>query len=328
MSFEQLPNSQSIHEIYSKRERYIPEVGEQLEEKKTIQVEIQGEKLNIDYRVISIAEKENKEAEPVVLLQGFGSGWEGIAEMGFSLAAEGRRVILLSLPGYGNSESPSEQYCKNTTGFSHEAEALRQIVEEIRSNGEIKNGAKPHVVGHSMGAIVGATYAANNPKSVSSITLISPGGVEKENPAALGVKFVASGAHAALDYSEHSTRKAFSEMRDYEKKLYQYIPKTKSPFERSRLAQRMSEARRIAQPKLLKQLPDVGCPITYISGTLDTVYHAGWKDGQLQKIIQAADREVKVSIMHAGFHNSTQGHDEITASNIEHYLEQAEKEKR
>jgi pimeloyl-ACP methyl ester carboxylesterase len=102
----------SINQIFENRKDFILEVGEQLERETKAEVEINGEKLNVDYRVISVESLENKSGDAVVLLPGFGSGWEGISELGFSLACEGRKVIMPSLPGYGNSDNPTEDYYK------------------------------------------------------------------------------------------------------------------------------------------------------------------------------------------------------------------------
>ncbi|MCK4635408.1 MAG: hypothetical protein KAT32_00955 [Candidatus Moranbacteria bacterium] len=87
-------NPKSINEIFEYRKKFIPEVGKQLKNPTSIDVEVAGEKLNIDYRVVQIEseidKEENKNQDPVLLLTGFGSGWEGIAELAFSLACEGR----------------------------------------------------------------------------------------------------------------------------------------------------------------------------------------------------------------------------------------------
>ena len=67
----------SIDKIFENRKIFIPEVGEQLEKETKVEVEIDREKLNVDYRVISIESLENKDGDAVVLLPGFGSGLRG-----------------------------------------------------------------------------------------------------------------------------------------------------------------------------------------------------------------------------------------------------------
>jgi hypothetical protein len=47
--------SPSINEIFkNKREKFIPEIGEQLKNTTYVDIEINGEKLSIDYREITI----------------------------------------------------------------------------------------------------------------------------------------------------------------------------------------------------------------------------------------------------------------------------------
>ncbi|MFA7319577.1 MAG: hypothetical protein WC022_03220 [Parcubacteria group bacterium] len=127
-----MPNFEnlSITKIFENRRDFIPEVGEQLEKESKVEVEINGEKISVDYRIISVESQENKNGDAVVVLPGFGSGWEGISELGFSLACEGRKVIMPSLPGYGNSDNPSEGYYK-TNNFNNEAEVISQLLESI-----------------------------------------------------------------------------------------------------------------------------------------------------------------------------------------------------
>ena len=57
---EKFGENLSINEVFKDREKYIPEVGEQLEKETKAEIEIGEEKLNVDYRIISIEETENK----------------------------------------------------------------------------------------------------------------------------------------------------------------------------------------------------------------------------------------------------------------------------
>lgn len=312
----------SIDEVFKDRKVFIPEVGEQLEKKTEIEVDLDGEKIKIDYRIISISEKENKESDLVVLLPGFGSGWEGISELGFSLACEGRKVIMPSLPGYGNSQDPSEEYY-TTDNFSNEAEAVNKFLEQLDLGDR-----KVHLVGHSMGSEILASLAEKYPEKVSSLVLLNPAGVEeKENPALLASRFLLSGAQTNMEYKIKST---ISGEEDYEKELGKHIPKTISPFDKNRLAQRLAEAKKVSRGHLLEKIKNIKVPITYISGRLDTVYPPGKEDdanSQLARIIESVGNEVGIekSVMLGLRHNTTIAPDEITAANVEHYLEKAEK---
>jgi pimeloyl-ACP methyl ester carboxylesterase len=309
-----------IIEVFSEREKYIPEIGEQLENKRSVDIEINGEKLSIDYRELSLEEKENRNGDPVVLLPGFGSGWEGIAELGFSLACEGRKVILLSLPGYGNSSDPSQEYYKNDH-FDHESQVVQQVI------GRILQGKKAHVIGHSMGSEVMASVAEAYPENVSSLTLLNPAGVNKEeNPVKLATTFLASGAHATMEYN---ARMFFAREKDYESGLYAHIDRPKSPFDKERIGQRLAEAEKLTHGHLVEKLNNISVPITYISGEFDTVYPSGTIDdesSQLHRIVQSVQDNSKIekSVMARLRHNTTLAPDEITAANIDHYLTVAE----
>lgn len=316
----------SIHKIFEHRKDYIPEVGRQLQKPNGAQVEINGEKLNVDYRIISIESLENKNVDPVILLPGFGSGWEGISELGFSLACEGRRVIMPSLPGYGNSNNPSEGYYK-TLDFDNEAEVMKKLIEQIEEKKEVSQ-KKFHLIGHSMASEIRASFAEKYPDYVSSLVLLNPAGVKKkENSAFLGTKFILSGIHTSAEFA---VRTKFSGEKDYENDLRQYIPKPKGPFGKGRLAQRLSEAKRLSKGHLLDKVRNIENPIIYISGELDSVYPPGEQDqadSQLAKLVEAAQGSgsIDTSVVSGLRHNTTIAPDEITAANIEHYLEKAEK---
>lgn len=311
-----------IEKVFENRKDFILEVGEQLKKETNAEIEIDGEILKIDYRIISVKEKENKEGDAVVLLPGFGSGWEGISELGFSLACEGRKVIMPSLPGYGNSNNPKEKYYK-TDNYENETDVVKKLLDQIENN-----ETKVHLVGHSMGSEIMASFAEKYPEKVASLTLLNPAGVrEKENSLFLGTKFISSGMHASLEFS---VRSFFSGEEDYEKELKKYIPKTRSPFSKDRISQRLSEAKKVSKGQLLKKLGKIDCPITFISGELDPVYPPGKKDdtnSQLTRIIESVKDKTRFekSVMAGLRHNTTIAPDEITAANIEHYLEKAEK---
>jgi pimeloyl-ACP methyl ester carboxylesterase len=313
----------SLNEIFKDRKKFIPEFGEQLKKESKLELEINGEKLDIDYRIISIESQKNEVGDVVVLLSGFGSGWEGVSELSFSLACEGRKVVMLSLPGYGNSSNPSEKYYKNNN-FESEAEVIRKLLDKLK----LKEGNRVHLVGHSMGSEIMATFAQKYPDKTASLVLLNPAGIEdRENKLFLAKRFLGSGA---LTSTEYNLRSVFSGEKDYEKEIKKYIPSTKSPFDKTRIYQRIAEVNKLSKGHLLKKLKEINCPITYISGELDTVYPPGKKDdenSQLKRFIESVQGGIKVekSIMAGLRHNTTIAPDEITAANIEHYLEKAER---
>ena len=99
---------------------------------------------------------------PVVLLHGFGGcagGWEPVQK------ALDRPSLAFDLPGHGKS--------LNYAGFGNAAYAARAVIGELDHRGVTDF----HLVGHSMGGAVAALMALRQPKRVSSVTLLAPGGL-------------------------------------------------------------------------------------------------------------------------------------------------------
>lgn len=308
----------SIFESFSYREELISMIGSQLSYTRKFEVRIGKDKIKVDYRIISLNEL-GQSAYPVVLLSGFGSGWEGIIELGFSLACEGRKVILVSLPGYGNSDNPSEWYY-NAPDFRNEAEVLFHLINQEDLRGYLKF----HLVGHSMGGVILQKFARMNADKISSITLLNPPVIwKREAPFRLAKRFVLSGFHAAIEFWWRLKR---SDKKDYEKGLYDFIRKPKSPFSFDRLKQRISEINRISNigwfvfRGTLNALGRAGVPTTFVYSELDSVYPHREQPKDFY-----SEQKVNVSVMTGLRHNTTLAPDEITAANIEHYLELAEK---
>ena len=311
----------SINEIFSGREKYIAEVGEQLQQERTATVNVAGESMDIDYRLLSVDGKVDTDSDPVLVLPGFGSGWGGIAELGFSLACEGRAVVLPSLPGYGNSSNPSEAYY-NAPHFDNEADAVAQFIDKI-----LADGKKMHLAGHSMASEILAIVAQKHPDKIASLVLLNPAGVnEHEGAVSLPARFLLSGMHTNAEFKMKSF---FAGEADYEKSLQQYLPKEESPFSKERVAQRLAEKEKLSHGHLLENLQKITVPITYISGELDTVYPPGSSDdpsSQLARVIESVQNHTQIekSVMHGLRHNTTIAPDEITAANIDEYLRRAE----
>jgi pimeloyl-ACP methyl ester carboxylesterase len=104
---------------------------------------------------------ESGSGAPVLLLHGIGSAAESWHEVQQDLA-ERFRVIAWDAPGYGLSPPlPSE-----SPEAGHYAEALWNLWQHLGL------GAV-HLVGHSLGALVAARFAATRPKAARSLTLMS-----------------------------------------------------------------------------------------------------------------------------------------------------------
>lgn len=103
--------------------------------------------------------------EAVLLVHGFGGSlesWDGIQAM---LAAGGRTVAALDLPGHGES-SPDVG-----TG------SLDELVAVVLGYMDAIGMSRVHFVGHSMGAAIGLALTDHDPVRVRSLALIGPAGM-------------------------------------------------------------------------------------------------------------------------------------------------------
>jgi pimeloyl-ACP methyl ester carboxylesterase len=114
-----------------------------------------------DHSTGGIAWRERPGDGPVVVcLHGIGSrasGWAALADH-----LPGWRVIAWDAPGYGTSAPLSADW----PVARDYAAALECLTKEIAPKGF-------HLVGHSLGTLIGASYARNYPQAVKSLTLIS-----------------------------------------------------------------------------------------------------------------------------------------------------------
>jgi pimeloyl-ACP methyl ester carboxylesterase len=102
----------------------------------------------------------------VVLLHGFGADKEHWLDVIPLLGAQGFHVVAPDLPGFGaNFPDPDGQYDATS------------LAKQMRSFAKQAGLVSFHLVGHSIGAIVAASYAYASPTEVASLTLIEPLGV-------------------------------------------------------------------------------------------------------------------------------------------------------
>jgi pimeloyl-ACP methyl ester carboxylesterase len=128
----------------------------------------------IEERVVAVGKGQisylvagNKQASStVVLLHGFAADKEHWLDVIPLLAADGHQVVAPDLPGFGaNFPDPDGQF--------DAASLAKQMRTFARQAGLVSF----HLVGHSIGAIIAASYAYAAPTEVASLTLIEPLGV-------------------------------------------------------------------------------------------------------------------------------------------------------
>jgi pyruvate dehydrogenase E2 component (dihydrolipoyllysine-residue acetyltransferase) len=127
----------------------------------------QPETVSVDGRNLRFLRQGEGDAEPLVLLHGFGgdlNNWLFNAE---PLAAD-RVVYALDLPGHGGS-------AKNVGDGE-----VATIVDAVRGFLDAQGIQRAHLAGHSMGGLVAAELALVDPERVASLALIAPAGFGPE----------------------------------------------------------------------------------------------------------------------------------------------------
>ena len=108
------------------------------------------------------------EGPVVVLLHGSGPGVSGLANFGDNLPALSQhlRCIVVDQPGFGGSTRP-EKYDRNYLRIS--ADALGGLLDNLGLE-------QVALLGNSMGGDVAVRYTLDNPKRVTKLMLMGPGG--------------------------------------------------------------------------------------------------------------------------------------------------------
>src|SRR4051794_31286359 len=149
------------------------------------QFDIDGAAVNfVDYG------EGSPDLHPVVFVHGLGGCWQNWLENIPRLAAEGRRVIALDLPGFGFSEMPRDEI--SISGYGR---CVNAVCDEL-DVGEVI------IVGNSMGGFTAAETAIQYPERVSRLVLNSAAGLTTSDlmhgPILAGARIVAAvGARTA-----------------------------------------------------------------------------------------------------------------------------------
>jgi len=101
--------------------------------------------------------------QPVILLHGIASS-SATFDLLVPLLRDNHRVISLDLLGFGQSPAPA------TASYTLE-EHVASVDRTIRS---LKLTGRVTMVGHSLGSLIAARYAAENPSALTHLILVSP----------------------------------------------------------------------------------------------------------------------------------------------------------
>jgi pimeloyl-ACP methyl ester carboxylesterase len=110
---------------------------------------------------VTLRYRELGSGEPVVLIHGYTATLESMAGLA-NVLADDHRVIALDVRGFGRSSK-----------FAEASQFGPRMVDDVAALMDHLKVPRAHIVGHSMGALIGANVVAKYPKRVISATLIA-----------------------------------------------------------------------------------------------------------------------------------------------------------
>src|SRR3989442_2334841 len=119
-----------------------------------------------------VVEDGGRAGEPVVLIHGVGGWAETWRPVVGPLAAAGRLVVALDLPGFGESQAPGR-----VSYFGPEDAFYPRFVLAAM---EVLGIPRAHIVGQSMGGAVAYMIAVSAPERTRSLVLVAAGGLGPE----------------------------------------------------------------------------------------------------------------------------------------------------
>ncbi|EGU59508.1 acetoin dehydrogenase E2 subunit dihydrolipoyllysine-residue acetyltransferase [Vibrio nigripulchritudo ATCC 27043] len=151
-------DSVSEDEIDAYIELFESTVGDEEEE---VEEALRSQYIELSTGTIRYVHRDG-EGTPLLFIHGFGGDLDNWL---FNLEVSANPVYALDLPGHGQST-------KALNGDP--IECLSQTISEFVS---AKNISQCHLVGHSMGGLLAAKFAIENPSLAVSLTLLSPAGL-------------------------------------------------------------------------------------------------------------------------------------------------------
>ncbi len=110
--------------------------------------------------------------DPILLVHGVGGWAENWRAVMSPLAATGRRVIALDLPGFGESERPGR--------IRHFGPEEAFYPRFVLSAMDVLGVRRAHIAGNSMGGAIAYMVAVTAPERTRSIVLVAPGGLGRD----------------------------------------------------------------------------------------------------------------------------------------------------
>jgi pimeloyl-ACP methyl ester carboxylesterase len=117
------------------------------------------------------AGRADSAAPMLVLVHGLGH-WSGAAWDALAARfAQTHRIVAFDLPGFGESDKPDVAYT-----LAYFTDVLARVVDCTRTDDRSAFGATFALVGHSLGGLVAANYAARYPQRLRALARLDPAG--------------------------------------------------------------------------------------------------------------------------------------------------------
>jgi pimeloyl-ACP methyl ester carboxylesterase len=110
---------------------------------------------------LSCAEQGDRNGIPLILLHGYSDSWRSFEPL-MEQFPQSMRIIAITARGHGDSSKPTDGIY-SVSNFAADAAAAMDTLSI----------AKAHIVGHSMGSLIGAALALDYPSRVESLVLIA-----------------------------------------------------------------------------------------------------------------------------------------------------------
>ena len=241
-------------------------------------------------------------AAPLILLHGFAqssASWDAVAR---KLAATGRPIYALDLVGHGESERPADAcaYALDAQG-----EALLSFARMVAD----REGARPAVLGYSMGGRVTLAALRRDPRAFAAVVLEAAGfgpatqaerDAATERDAACAARLRADGLEAFMDFWEQLP--LFASQRDLPPDVRERLRAGRMANDAEALARTFEQAGQhvmLSRAETLETLAVLragGTPLLYLAGERDEKYRA--------LAAQAAEAGATVRIIPGAGHNA------------------------
>lgn len=241
-------------------------------------------------------------AAPLILLHGFAqssASWDAVAR---KLAATGRPIYALDLVGHGESERPADAcaYALDAQG-----EALLSFARMVAD----REGARPAVLGYSMGGRVTLAALRRDPRAFAAVVLEAAGfgpatqaerDAATERDAACAARLRADSLEAFMDFWEQLP--LFASQRDLPPDVRERLRAGRMANDAEALARTFEQAGQHVMPSRAETLETLDVlragdtPLLYLAGERDEKYRA--------LAAQAAEAGATVRIIPGAGHNA------------------------